>query len=168
MPEMSWNDTCTNPFLLDVYSSYSSNEALCNDAINNDPGLVEMAAGSGGYSHCTTPSGTTSASCSGGWAKPSWQTGVAGIPADGKRDVPDVSMFAAYGFQQSTGIPGSALLVCQASNEPDKSCDYSNSDYIMYQENGGTSAASPMTAGIMALVLQKTGKAQGLANPVFL
>lgn len=166
MPEMSWNDTCTNPLLLNVYTSYSTNEALCNDAISGSPGLVEMASGGGGLSHCTTPSGTTSASCSGGYAKPSWQTGVTGIPSDGKRDVPDVSMFAAYGFQSSTGIPGSALLICQASSSPETSCDYSNPNYIVYQENGGTSASSPLTAGVMALVLQKVGSPQGLANPV--
>jgi hypothetical protein len=165
MPEMSWNDTCTNPLLLNVYS-YSTNEALCNAAIDGSPGLVEMASGSGGVSRCTTPTGTTPATCAGGYAKPSWQTGVAGIPADGKRDLPDVSMFAAYGFQDSTGIPGSALLICQASDNPANSCDYSNPDYIIYQENGGTSAASPLTAGIMAMVIQKTGSSQGLANPV--
>ncbi len=76
-------------------------------------------------------------------------------------------MFASYGFQYSTGIPGSALLICMASSSPEKSCDYSNPNYIIYQENGGTSAASPMTAGIMALIVQKTGSSQGLANPVF-
>ena len=178
MPEMAWNDTCTNPLLLNVFTDangnrYSSVEALCNDAINGDPGLVEMAAGSGGKSSCTTNSTTDSsttfnpASCSGGYAKPSWQTGVTGIPSDGKRDLPDISFYAAYGFQQSTGLPGSALLICQSSASPENSCDYSNPDYIMYQENGGTSAASPLTAGVMALVLQKVGGAkQGLANPV--
>ncbi len=167
MPEMSWNDTCSNPLLLNVYTGYTTNEALCNDAINGNPGLVEMASGSGGVSRCTAPTGTTPGTCAGGYAKPSWQTGVAGIPADGKRDLPDVSMFAAFGFQSSTGIPGSALLVCQASESPETSCDYSDPNYIVYQENGGTSASSPLTAGIMALVVQKTGSAQGLANPVF-
>jgi hypothetical protein len=173
MPEMSWNDTCTNPLLLNVFTAYSTPEALCNAAINGDPGLLEMASGSGGVSNCTTNSTTDSSttfdptSCSGGYAKPSWQTGVPGIPADGKRDVPDVSMFAAYGFQQSTGLPGSALLVCQSSASTENSCDYSNPNYIIYQENGGTSAASPMTAGVMALILQKVGTKQGLANPVF-
>ncbi|WP_263356052.1 choice-of-anchor D domain-containing protein [Acidicapsa ligni] len=169
MPEMSWNDTCSNPLLLNVYTSYSSPEALCNAAIDGSPGLVEMASGSGGASACIAPTGTTPATCAakGGYAKPSWQTGVSGIPADGKRDLPDVSMFAAYGFQQSTGIPGSALLICQATASPETSCDYTNPGFIIYQENGGTSAASPMTAGVMALVVQKTGKSQGLANPVF-
>jgi len=171
MPEMTWNDTCTNPLLLNIYTDSSHNpfpnvEALCNAAINGAPGLVEMGAGSGGVSKCTTPSSNTPASCSGGYAKPSWQTGVTGIPADGKRDIPDVAMFAAYGFQQSTGLPGSALLICQASTSPEKSCDYSNPNFIIYQENGGTSAASPLTAGVMALVIQKVGSAQGLANPV--
>ena len=41
MPEMTWNDTCTNPLLLNVFS-YPDVESLCNDAINGDPGLVEM------------------------------------------------------------------------------------------------------------------------------
>ena len=172
MPEMSWNVTCTNPLLLNVFTGYTSNEALCNDAISGDPGLVEMGSGGGGVSNCTVNSTTSSSttwspsSCSGGYAKPSWQTGVAGIPADGKRDLPDVSLFASYGFRQSTGVPGSALLICQSSASPQNSCDYSNTSYIIYQENGGTSAASPMMAGVMALVLQKTGQQQGLANPV--
>lgn len=105
MPETAWNATCTNPLLLKVYTSYTNNESLCNAAINGLPGLVVLAAGGGGISHCTKPPGSTPASCAGGIAKPSWQTG-SGVPADGKRDVPDVSMFASYGFQQSTGIPG--------------------------------------------------------------
>jgi len=175
MPEMSWNSTCSNPLLLNVYTSYSDVEALCNAAISPDSGLVEISSGSGGVSHCTTNDGPKTSSfdpnpssCSGGYTKPTWQAGVSGIPSDGKRDVPDVSMFASYGFQNSTGIPGSALLICQASASPDNSCDYSDPTQIIYQENGGTSAASPMTAGIMALVLQKIGGAkQGLANPVF-
>jgi len=175
MPEMSWNATCSNPILLNVYTTYANTEALCNAAITALPPLVEMASGGGGVSNCTTNSSTDTSttwdptSCSGGYAKPTWQSGVTGIPADGKRDLPDVSMFASYGFGQldNTGIPGSALLVCESSNSPLKSCDYSNPNYIIYQENGGTSAASPMTAGIMALVVQKAGSKQGLANPVF-
>lgn len=172
MPEMSWNTTCSNPILLNVYTSYTDVEALCNAAITGLPGIVEMGGGSGGVSACTTNSTTGSSttfdptSCSGGYAKPSWQKGVAGIPTANKRTIPDVSMFASYGFQYSTGIPGTALLICQ-SQSGSNGCDYSDPSYIIYQENGGTSAASPMTAGIMAMVLQKTGTAQGLANPVF-
>ena len=174
MPEMSWNTTCSNPLLLSVYTSYANVEALCNAAISALPSLVEMASGGGGVSNCTvnssTPTSTTwsPASCSGGYAKPSWQTGVAGIPADGKRDLPDIALFGSYGWGQldSTGLPGSTLLICESSAA--HPCNYSTPGSIVYQENGGTSAASPMAAGIMALVLQKMGGAkQGLANPVF-
>jgi subtilase family serine protease len=76
------------------------------------------------------------------YAKPSWQTGT-GVPADGKRDVPDVSLTAS-------GHDG----------------------YLIYQEGelyvvGGTSAASPSFAGVMALVVQGTGARQGNANIAF-
>ncbi len=74
MPEMSWNDTCTNRLLLNIYP-YPDVESLCNAAISGDPGLVEMGAGSGGVSNCTTPKGSTISSCAGGYAKPTWQTG---------------------------------------------------------------------------------------------
>ena len=85
--------------------------------------LVEMASGGGGVSNCTTNSSTPTSttwspnSCSGGYAKPSWQTGVAGIPADGKRDLPDIALFGSYGWGQldNTGLPGSTLLICESS-----------------------------------------------------
>jgi pseudomonalisin len=76
------------------------------------------------------------------YAKPSWQTGT-GVPADGKRDVPDVSLTAAghdgYLIVQSGGL------------------------YAV----GGTSAASPSFASIMALVVQHTATRQGNANITF-
>ena len=73
------------------------------------------------------------------YTKPSWQTGM-GVPADGKRDVPDVSL-------SSAGHDG----------------------YLIYQEGGlyvvgGTSAASPSFAGVMALVVQHAAARQGNAN----
>ena len=76
------------------------------------------------------------------YAKPSWQT-AAGVPADGKRDVPDVSLTSA-------GHDG----------------------YLIYQNGGlyvvgGTSAASPSFAGVMALVVQHAAARQGNANATF-
>jgi len=73
------------------------------------------------------------------YAKPSWQIGT-GVPADGKRDVPDVSLTAA-------GHDG--YLIVQ-----------NGSLYVV----GGTSAASPSFAGLMALVVQHTAARQGDAN----
>jgi pseudomonalisin len=76
------------------------------------------------------------------YAKPSWQTGT-GVPADGRRDVPDVALTAA-------GHDG----------------------YLIYQNGGlyvvgGTSAASPSFAGVMALVVQNAAARQGNADVAF-
>ena len=165
IPEIPWNSTCASLFLATYLNGgpYTPEE-LCNDATGFDlPDLIVISAGSGGKSACTTPSGTTPASCAGGYAKPSWQAGT-GVPADGKRDLPDVSLFASAGYPD--GINGSAYLFCFTSSSSTSTCDYTNPDDIIYQEVGGTSASSPAMAGIMALVLQTTGAPQGLANPV--
>ncbi len=76
------------------------------------------------------------------YAKPSWQTG-SGVPGDGKRDIPDVSLTAA-------GHDG----------------------YLIYQDGtlyvvAGTSAAAPSFAGVMALVVQHAAARQGNANTAF-
>jgi subtilase family serine protease len=73
------------------------------------------------------------------YARPAWQT-APGVPANGKRTVPDVSLNAAAHV---------AYLV--------------QSQGALYAING-TSASSPSFAGLMALVVQKTGQRQGNAN----
>jgi hypothetical protein len=149
IPEIPWNDSCTNPLLATV--GYSSNaETNCNDSrlIN----LVSVEGGSGGVSKCTTPTGTTAASCAGGYAKPSWQSG-SGVPPDGKRDIPDVSLFASNGFL------GSFYIICQSDQAGP--CSLPNEQFLGF---GGTSVSSPAFAGIMALVNQQTGSRQGNAN----
>ncbi len=166
IPEIPWNPTCGSTFLVSLLG-YPSGEAFCNAIWPDLPNLypfVTVAGGSGGVSACTTPSGTTPASCAGGYAKPAWQTGT-GVPNDGKRDLPDISLFASSGY--SDIIPGSAYLFCYSSVTPGLvgTC-HNGGDSTFLQEIGGTSASSPAMAGIMALVLQKTGAIQGLANPV--
>jgi subtilase family serine protease len=171
MPEVPWNNTCTNPLMVaylnselsasltatqlcddiytgSVYSSSTSGEAWLKS-------LIDITGGSGGVSSCTTSNGSTVASCSGGYAKPSWQTGVTGIPSDSKRDIPDVSFFASNGFLSS------AYLVCVSDNG---SCSYSATSEPTTQEVGGTSASSPAMAGVMALINQKAGSTQGNPN----
>jgi pseudomonalisin len=76
------------------------------------------------------------------YGKPSWQAGT-GVPADGQRDVPDVALTAA-------GHDG----------------------YLIFQNGelrvvGGTSAASPAFAGVMALVAQNAAARQGNPNKAF-
>jgi hypothetical protein len=73
--------------------------------------------------------------------KPSWQSGVAGIPKDGARDIPDVSLTAAGHDPYLLCFEGSCL--------PD-----SQGNFFLYFVSG-TSASAPSFAGIMALVDQK-------------
>ncbi len=161
IPEIPWNSTCTSSYIV-LLSGDADGEAFCNAAIGGAyEGFIVIGAGSGGVSDCTAPTGTTTSTCAGGYAKPTWQAGM-GVPPDGKRDVPDLSLFASAGYPD--GIVGSAYLVCETVGT--STCNYSTADGVEYQEIGGTSASSPAMAGIMALVQQKTGEAQGLINPV--
>ena len=85
------------------------------------------------------------------FSKPSWQTG-AGVPADGKRDVPDLALSASADHD--------GYLICSQS-----SCvtGYRKSDQTL-TVIGGTSAAAPTFAGIVALIVQKTNDRQGNVN----
>ncbi len=80
--------------------------------------------------------------------KPSWQIGP-GVPADGKRDVPDLSLSADPNHD--------GFLVCISG-----SCTGTNGYFNVY---GGTSVASPSFAGILAITEQKLGGFQGNINP---
>jgi hypothetical protein len=113
-----------------------------------DPSSPTIVAGSGGASSCVT---AAAGACTSGYPKPSWQTGV-GVPADGVRDLPDVSLFAANGRNHSY------YPICASSTE----CIPANGSATIIGV-GGTSASSPAMAGIMALVNQKYGP-QGQAN----
>src|SRR5713226_1539383 len=158
IPEIPWNDSCAGA-LLSTFEGYSptyGSTSLCNDPLIGSL-LMTTAAGGGGPSQCAsgTPStvGVVSGTCQ-GWPKPSWQS-VLGNPNDGVRDTPDVSLFAAdglwshyYVFCWSDTAHGGA--VCGA-------------DPSAWSGAGGTSFASPIMAGIQALINQKAGGPQG--NP---
>lgn len=124
---------------------------------------VSIPAGGGGASSCIDSAAATSSSalpfvCNPvspglfGYAKPSWQN-APGVPADGVRDIPDVSLYAANGQNFSAypicALPGDCV--------PDASGDATTTMV------GGTSASTPAMAAIMALVNQKYGR-QGQAN----
>lgn len=163
IPEVPWNGTCASvdvDTLIGAIGAGLDEEETCQYLLNNsvDLDLVNVTGGTGGKSACTAPTSTTVASCAGGYAKPSWQTGT-GVPADGKRDVPDLSLFA------SSGALDTAYVICDSQIGP---CTFSVASDALAQGVGGTSVASPSMAGIMALVLQQIGgTAQGLPNSVF-
>ena len=158
IPEEAWNNTCTNGIFASL--GFTANaEANCNNSqlVN----FVSTIGGSGGKSGCTNSSGQQPSTCSGGYAKPSWQTG-AGVPSGKNRDIPDVSLYAA-----GAGSPsGVGYIVCEADATSGSSCDPTNPNTQFFLV-GGTSASSPSFAGIMALVNQKNGGRQGNANYVF-
>jgi len=145
IPETTWSDSaCAHNLDYGVSSS-----TVCNP----DTEGSDLVGGGGGESNCVD------AQCSQGYAKPSWQTGN-GVPADGLRDIPDVSLFGGNGQN------GSFYIVCQADANAGgntTSCDL-NSPYLDFQGVGGTSASAQAFAGVMALVVQATGQRQGNAN----
>ncbi len=151
IPETTWNDSCTNTIFGTL--GYSTNaETNCNDS--RLLGFVDTIAGSGGASNCESQQ---SGVCS-GYPKPAWQS-APGVPTDGKRDLPDVSLFASNGFV------GNFYVICQSDVSLSGTCDVSSPFYDL-AAYGGTSVASPAFTGIMALVNQMTGARQGNANYV--
>jgi subtilase family serine protease len=153
IPETTWNDSCTNAIFGQPQIGFSTDpETNCNNEELED--FVVTVGGSGGQSNCTAPTGNTPSSCSGGYTKPPFQTGT-GVPNDGKRDMPDVSLFASNGFV------GNSYVICEA-DLLEGSCSATNIIGI-----GGTSASSPTFAALQALVDESTGSPQGNPNFVY-
>jgi subtilase family serine protease len=155
IPEIPWNDSCASQLIATVEGfplTYGAT-GFCNSSLSAN--FRSTAGGSGGPSGCATgaPSvaGEVSGTCK-GYAKPSWQTGVLGIPADGVRDVPDVSLFAA------NGVWGHFYPICFSGPGGVPCTETPN----LWPGAGGTSFSSPIMAGIQALVNQVHGK---VGNP---
>jgi hypothetical protein len=160
IPEAPWNESCTNTvFATSRVFSGQTTEQICNSGVAFADGLLSVVGGGGGASSCIQSDGSSPSSCKGSYGKPSWQTG-AGVPSDGVRDIPDVSLFAGAGFF------GAFYFVCQQSTNTDgKPCNLAAPTYD-FAGYGGTSVATPAFAGILSLINQKTGSRQGNANYV--
>jgi subtilase family serine protease len=115
----------------------AGNNTVYGSATGYIPEMIWNESGSNGGSGLWAGGGGKSIV----YAKPSWQTGP-GVPADGQRDVPDVSLTAS-------GHDGYLIYLYGGLNSV-----------------GGTSAAAPSFAGLMALVDQKVGASQGLINSI--
>ena len=138
-----------------------------DDVISSALQYLPEVAWNDDYADCGTDD---CLSASGGGAstlfsKPSWQAGVAGIPADGKRDVPDMALYASAGF------PG--YLYCSSdssawNNDQVASCNAGFRDAAsgLLTVAGGTSFAAPIFAGMVALINQQANytSGQGLIN----
>jgi subtilase family serine protease len=157
IPEIPWNDTCASQLIatFEGFAGAYGSSGFCNSSTGE--GLLEPWAGSGGPSGCATGAPSVPLVVSGtcaGYPKPSWQSGVLGIPQDGVRDVPDVSLFAAQGPW------GHMYAFCYTGGGG--SC--TNAGGAPAQWGFGTSAASPIMAGIQALIDQTTGAMEGNPN----
>ena len=162
IPEIPWNDSCAS-VLLSTASGYSTtygSSGFCNSSTGKEYYLT-TASGSGGPSGCATGTASTSGVVSGtckGYAKPSWQS-LVGNPADGVRDMPDVSLFAA------NGVWGHYYVYCDSDTQDGGvACTGAPSGW---SGAGGTSFASPIVAAVQALVNQKQGAKQGNPNPTY-
>ena len=131
IPEIPWNQSCAQ-----------LGPVGCN--INTTPGELQNIVAGGGGPSVTYP-------------KPIWQVGTAGMPNDGKRDLPDISLFASPGFN------GTGYLYCQSDLQPYPCAAQTSGTYFDLGIIGGTSASAPAFAGIMALINQSQATAQNLA-----
>jgi len=141
IPEIPWNDSCA------ATATSTTLNTVCPSSNTN---LNNIVGGGGGPSSIYT--------------KPAWQSGIIpnGIAAgDNHRYVPDVSLFASDGPESM-----SFYLFCEADSiAPGNPPSCASSGSFSFQGAGGTSAASPAFAAIMALINQNNGR-QGNANPV--
>jgi hypothetical protein len=128
IPEIPWNQSCAQ-----------LGATGCN--INTTPpGLQNIVAGGGGPSTQYT--------------KPSWQVGVAGMPSDNHRNLPDISLLASPGFN------GTGYLYCQGDVASPCVDSSGFNGSLTFGVIGGTSASAPSFAGIMALINQSQATAQ--------
>jgi len=193
VPEIPWNDSCAS-WLIGNYVAGSGvaygSSGFCNSTTGKAD-FITIGGGSGGPSGCAlgastsgydgSASGYVTPGCA-GWSKPSWQSGISGNPADGVRDLPDVSLFAG------NGVWGHFYVYCWsdtanygAGSENDQGaapCTNPPNPLAAsptWSGAGGTSFAAPMMAAIQALVNQKwgtswqtqSGSRSGNPNPIY-
>jgi hypothetical protein len=160
VPEIPWNDSCAS-LLISTFSHFSTTygtSGFCNSPAGEE--FLDVTGGSGGPSACATGApeapGIVGGTCK-GYPKPLWQS-VFGNPADGVRDLPDVSLFAA------NGVWGHAYVFCNSDPSGGTPCSGSPQNWSI---GGGTSFASPIMAAIQALINQATGERWGNPNPTY-
>ncbi len=142
IPEVAWNESCYSG-----YSFASGTQAACPQ-VNN---FNHLSAGGGGVSMA--------------YSTPGWQSGdgvpvadpYSSSPDQHHRYLPDVSLTAAS---------HDGYVICQADDPAlGGQCTKDSSNQpVKYRSVGGTSAAAPAFAGLMALVNQATGAIQGNPN----
>ena len=168
--QVSISDYCASPYITCVgatefndTTSPSTYWAGTNSTSGFSSALSYIPEG--GWNDPLKTTSTYQAASSGGGvsttqAKPSYQVGT-GVPADGHRDVPDISF---------SGSVHNAYIVCQASattaGSTSTGCNSPGTTSFSALLVGGTSASAPSMAGVAALIDQRLGGRQGNMNPL--
>ena len=164
IPEAPMNFSCGSTLLANRFGyavPYGAN-GFCNSTTGE--GFLDNIASGGGPSTCaygtaapTAGGPAVSGTCK-GFAKPNYQQGVLGVPTDGVRDLPEVSMVG--------GDPDTFFLWCfsDPSNPYSAPC---SGDPLTWSRGSGTTITVPFLAGVQALVDQAEGAPQGNPNYVF-
>ena len=157
IPEIPWNNSCASELIASAFNfptTYGPN-GLCNN--------VPI-----GYRYFYNEYGGTGAGTSTLYPLPAWQRLF--VPAGTtRRLLNDVSMFASAGIFNATtdpagnGVWGHAFRLCYDYT----SSEVCNSTPTDWPEFDGTSFASPIWAGIQALINQRAGRRQGLPTPTY-
>jgi subtilase family serine protease len=157
VPEIPWNESCANGVAATSFG-YASATAFCNAAMTYALAPPQTPKGIFQYYYYIWE---TSEAGSGGPSsvdrKPTWQRQVYNAAPDQSRDLPDVALFA--------GSFGDDTFVAVCSQNYVCTPDFTPGVYVApgtpAQQNpsgvglsGGTSLASPMFAGIQALIDQ--------------
>jgi subtilase family serine protease len=173
--EASWNDTaafaqlCQEGDLNSQFCSQGGSQKVTGWVDITSAATAQedlwVSAGGGGVSNCFSESGD---SCEAGFPRPTWQAVTIpgqGSPQSTYRLVPDVSLLASPEF------PGyifcTPLDQWTSSSSTASTCAGGISTAVDTYESivGGTSAASPVFAGIVALLNQYLGTGSaGLGN----
>ena len=163
IPEIPWNDSCASQLItnaLGFTQSYGPSGS-CNSAVGEEF-FLGVVGGSGGPSACAygnpTIAGVVGGNCR-GYKKPLFQYLVYGNPADGVRDVPDVSLFAG------NGVWGHYYVICYSDPTPGFGGTPCVGAPDGWSGGGGTSFAAPILGGIQAIINQTSEPYQG--NPDF-
>lgn len=145
-------------------TTYWSGTTSSKDTISSALSYIPEDAWNDTIADLAVAGGTISASGGGAsifFAKPTWQTGT-GVPPDGKRDVPDLSLAASPNHD--------GYLICSedsGSSTTQPSCVAGFRDAAgingSFTVVGGTSVAAPSFSAILALINESLGS-PGLGN----
>lgn len=154
IPENPWNGSTASNFATASNPNTSGNTPYQDPNNNNETNISGAGGGQSSAALCSTDiNGNCINGTYSGYPKPAFQTGLTGN--DGVRDLPDVSFLA------SPGDWGATWAVCEDANISGHPVPYdcvAASDGSFYLSGvGGTSAAAPAFAGMLAVISQSQG-----------